>query len=141
MKSRYILIALLCSSLFFTQLLFAQKAQHPGSEAAQKKLTLDRAVMCEDIKDFAPLNPAVVFSIGKVCCYTSFDPVPEKTFIYHTWYHKDSPSTNKRLTLQPPRWATYSTIQLRETDKGPWRVEISDQNGKILSILRFSITD
>jgi Protein of unknown function (DUF2914) len=143
MKSKYILIVLLCSNLFFTQLLFAQNAQHPESGAAQKKLTLDRAVMCEDIKDFAPNNPAVVFSIkiGKVCCFTSFDPVPEKTFIYHTWYHEDSPSTNKRLTLQPPRWATYSTIQLRETDKGPWRVEISDQNGKILSILRFSITD
>jgi hypothetical protein len=143
MKFKYILIALFCSNLFFAQLIFAQSPQHPESVAVQKKLTLDRAVMCEEIKDFAPHNPAVVFSIkiGKVCCYTSFDPVPEKTFIYHKWYHKDSPSTNKRLTLQPPRWATFSTIQLRETDKGPWRVEISDQNGKLLSILRFSITD
>jgi hypothetical protein len=30
---------------------------------------------------------------------------------------------------------------LRETDKGPWRVEISDQNGRVFSTLRFSITD
>ncbi|MGA8179257.1 MAG: DUF2914 domain-containing protein [Desulfobacterales bacterium] len=143
MKLKYILIVLLCATLFFAQVLFAQNSRQPETGATQKKLTLDRAVMCEEITDFAPHNPAVVFSIkiGKVFCYTSFDPVPEKTFIYHKWFHRDSPSTNKRLILQPPRWATYSTIQLRETDKGPWRIEISDQNGKLLSILRFSITD
>jgi len=143
MRLKYILIVILCLNLLFPQLLFAQNPRHPTSGVTKKKLTLDRAVMCEDIKDFAPHNPAVVFyiKIGKVCCYTSFDPVPEKTFIYHKWFHRDSPSTNKRLYLQPPRWATFSTIQLRETDKGPWRVEISDQNGKLLYILRFSITD
>jgi hypothetical protein len=143
MKLKYTIFVILCSNFFFAQLIFAQNTQHPAPAAAQKKLALDRAVMCEEIKDFAPHNPAVVFSIkiGKVCCFTSFDPVPKTTFIYHKWFHKDSLSTDKRLTLQPPRWATYSTIQLRETDKGPWRVEISDQNGKLLYILRFSITD
>ena len=143
MKLKYTIFVILCSNFFFAQLIFAQNTRHPAPAAAQKKLALDRAVMCEEIKDFAPLNPAVVFSIkiGKVCCFTSFDPVPKTTFIYHKWFHKDNLSTDKRLTLQPPRWATYSTIQLRETDKGPWRVEISDQNGKLLYILRFSITD
>ncbi len=143
MKLKYNLIVILCLNLFFPHLLFAQNPRHPKSGATPKKLALDRAVMCEDIKDFAPNNPAVVFSIkiGKVCCYTSFDPVPKKTFIYHKWYHRDSLSTSKRLYLQPPRWATFSTIQLRETDKGPWRVEVSDRNGKLLYILRFSITD
>jgi Protein of unknown function (DUF2914) len=143
MKLKYVLMIFLCSNLFFTQLLFAQNPRQSEASAVKKKMTLDRAVMCEEIKDFVPHNPAVVFSIkiGKVCCYTSFDPVPKKTFIYHKWFHRGNPSTNKRLTLQPPRWATFSTIQLRETDKGPWRVEISDQNGKLLYILRFSITD
>ena len=143
MKLKYAIIVVLCSNLIFAQSIFAQNARHPEPDTVGKKLTLDRAVMCEEIKDFAPQNPAVVFSIkiGKVACFTSFDSVPKTTFIYHKWFHKNNLSTDKRLTLQPPRWATYSTIQLRETDKGPWRVEISDQNGKLLYILRFSITD
>jgi len=122
---------------------FPQNNTSSKSDGALKTLRMDRSVMCEEIKDFTPQNPAVVFSIkiGKVSCFTSFDPVPEKTFIFHKWFHRDDPSTNKRLTLQPPRWATYSSIQLRETDKGPWRVEISDQKGNLLRILRFSITD
>ena len=134
---------LLCINLGFTLQAFPQDNQSSNSKLAPKELKMDRAIMCEEVKDLVPQNPAVVFSIkiGKVSCFTSFDPVPEKTFIYHNWFHRDDPSTKKRLTLQPPRWATYSTIQLRETDKGPWRVEISDQQGNILGILRFSITD
>jgi hypothetical protein len=137
------LFVLLCTNLVFALQAFPQDNQSSNSNAALKELKMDRAVMCDEVKDLTPQNPAVVFSIkiGKVSCFTSFDTVPEKTFIYHKWFHRDDPSTKKRLTLQPPRWATYSTIQLRETDKGPWRVEISDQKGNILRILRFSITD
>lgn len=106
-------------------------------------LTLTEAVMCEGIESYAPKIPAVVFSIniGKVSCYSNFDPVPEKTYIYHRWYFKDRLTTRKRLYLKPPRWATYTSIQLREADRGPWRVEITDKDGNILKVLRFSITD
>jgi hypothetical protein len=108
-----------------------------------EKPTLGQAVVCEEMKDGGPLNQGIVFpvGVGKVVCYTAFDPVPRKTVIYHNWYRKDELNTKIRLVLQPPRWASYSTIQLREIDKGPWRIEITDQEGQVLSILRFSITD
>ena len=99
--------------------------------------------MCEGIENYAPRTPAVVFSIdiGKVNCYSSFDPVPEKTYIHHSWYYKDRLTHRKRLYLKPPRWATYTSIELREADRGPWRVEITDKDGNIFKTLRFSITD
>ena len=144
-KVRFVIVlfVMFCADLFFSHGSFSQNIQKSKVNDVQNKLTMEQGVMCEEIKDLTPQSPAVVFSIkiGKVSCFTSFDPVPEKTFIYHNWFHRDDPSTKKRLTLQPPRWATYSTIQLRETDKGPWRVEISDQKGNLLRILRFSITD
>jgi hypothetical protein len=49
--------------------------------------------------------------------------------------------TSKRLTLKPPRWATFSSIQMREGDKGPWRVEIWDEQNQLIKTLRFSVTD
>ena len=49
--------------------------------------------------------------------------------------------TVKKLTLNPPKWSSFSSIQLRESDKGPWRVEINNENGDILKVLRFSITE
>jgi hypothetical protein len=113
------------------------------SSANAAELTLFQALMCEEIFSNAPRNPTIVFSITqrKAVCFTSFDEVPQKTIIYHNWYHRDVPSAKIRLTLKPPRWSTYSSIQLRRTDIGPWRVEISDDKGNVLGVLRFSVTD
>ena len=138
----FIVVLIFCNLLLASQVL-PKNNQDSLLTRNSKEPVLDKAVMCEEIKDFTPKNQGVVFSIkiGKVSCFTSFDPVPEETVIYHKWFHKDKPSTIKRLTLQPPRWATYSSIQLRETDKGPWRVEIIDQKENILHTVRFTITD
>lgn len=105
--------------------------------------TLIKAVMCESIQKLTPANEAIVFSIdlGRVSCFTEFDPVPKQTVIYHKWHRKGRLIAVKQLTINPPRWASFSSIQLRETDKGPWLVDITDKNDKLLYTLRFSITD
>jgi len=115
-----------------------------GQEAPDpKKLALAKAVICESIQEYAPVNAAVVFSIerGRISCFTDFDPVPQKTYIHHKWYRRDSLVTVKRLTLNPPRWSSFTSVQLRDADKGPWRVEVTDADDTLLRTLRFSITD
>ncbi|HSO19648.1 MAG TPA: DUF2914 domain-containing protein [Desulfosarcina sp.] len=110
---------------------------------AAEKPTLVRAVMCETIQEYAPVNPAMVFSIerGRISCFTEFDPVPAQTYVHHKWYRRDNLVTEKRLTINPPRWSSFTSMQLRDADKGPWRVDITDENGNIMRTLRFSITD
>jgi hypothetical protein len=46
-----------------------------------------------------------------------------------------------KLSLKTPRWSTFSRMRLRNGEKGPWRVEITDEEGNILGVLRFSVTD
>ena len=117
------------------------RAQAPARPAP--RLALIQALVCEDVKDAIPVNPAVTFSIavGKIYCYTFFDQLTEDTVVYHHWIFRDRPSARIRLSLKQPRWSTYSSIQLREADKGPWRVEITDSTGRVLKTLRFSVTD
>jgi hypothetical protein len=105
--------------------------------------TLVQAVMCEGIQKFVPANEAVVFSIelGRIYCFTEFDPVPKQTTIYHKWYHKGNLVSVKQLTVNPPRWSSISSMQLRDADKGVWQVDVTDNNDKLYSTLRFSITD
>ena len=85
----------------------------------------------------------MVFSIerGRIHCFTEFDPVPQQTIIYHKWYHKGSLVSVKQLTLNPPRWSSVTSMQLRDADNGPWQVDITDANDTIIHTLRFSITD
>lgn len=114
-----------------------------GAATPALPLKLTQAAMCEEIRDYLPYNRAVVFglAVGRVYCFTSFERIPTSTVIYHNWYRKDRLVTTKRFSLKPPEWATFSSIQLREADKGPWRVEIRDENNQLFQTVRFSITD
>jgi hypothetical protein len=143
-KVRILLFLLLLWFVLFPHS-YGHSAEEKNSSAPPnpQKLALVKAIMCEGLKDRVPYNQGVVFPLGagRIYCYSEFDPVPKKTAIYHNWYYRGKLSTRVKLNLQPPRWATYSTINLEETDKGPWRVEITDQEGVVLGIVRFSITD
>ena len=142
MRYRFVFIlgVIVCIQLFlFFPLYFLKNV----SVANADQLKLSEAVMCEDIYSDAPRNPTMVFSANRerAVSFSVFDPVPQQTVIYHNWYHRDVPSAKIRLQLKPPRWSTYSSIQLRRTDIGPWRVEITDGKGKVFGVLRFSVTD
>jgi hypothetical protein len=119
-------------------LAFAEK-----ESVSPPKIQLVQAVMCEFIENYEPKNIAVVFSMngGRVSCYTSFTELVNTTYVDHRWYRRDELVTSKRLTLKPPSWSTYSSIQLREADKGPWRVEVWGAEGQLIKTLRFSVSD
>ena len=146
MKYHTVLMLSLSLLILLCQPLRAQSPSDTDDAAATDIVTdivLVQAEMCEDIQELTPQNTTTVFSIErrKAVCFTSFDPVPFETEIYHHWFHRDRPSARIKLALQPPRWSTYSSIQLRAEDLGPWRVEVTDAKGRIFQILRFSITE
>ena len=135
----------LLATIFFPLSQNARGEETDKSSPPEKpaQLTLVQAVLCEDVKELEPKGESIVFSvkIGDVVCFTSFDPVPEKTEIYHNWFKRDQPDAKMKLVLKPPKWSTFSRIRIRNEDTGPWRVEITDEKGKILKILRFSVTE
>ncbi len=128
--------------LLFTFSLVLLLPLDAGSQSDSPIILVD-AVMCEDIQSGAPQNQTIVFSIERrtAVCFTAFDPVPQQTVIYHHWFHRDKSGAKIRLTLKPPRWSSYSSIQLRAEDIGPWRVEVTDSQGNIYHVLRFSVTE
>lgn len=106
-------------------------------------LALRESVMCEEIRNFGPHGQGVVFSVsrGRIFCFTRFESVARETVIFHNWYHRDRLITTRKLVVQPPVWSSYSSIQLREADRGPWRVEVCLSDGSVLKALRFSLVE
>ena len=134
--------------LFICNFTSAATAAAPVADSSSQtggefQLILGEATVCELVKNGIPHNSAIVFSIslGRVYCFTDFAVVGEKTVIYHNWYHRDQKRTSVKLALRPPRWATFSSVTLRDADKGPWQVEVTNEKGEVLQILRFSIID
>jgi hypothetical protein len=122
---------------------FSQEGPLTAQAKVPSPIEMTQSFLCEEMKDGRPLNEGLIFSYdaGKITCFTEFDHVAEKTVIYHCWYFKEDLSTKRKLILNPPRWSAFSQIQLREGDKGPWRIDITDQKGNILQTLRFSVID
>lgn len=102
-----------------------------------------RSVMCENVIDNHPVNETVLFSIanGKAVCFTYLTQVSKKIILFHNWYKTDKLSSRFPLPIEPLQGFALTKIQLRESDKGPWRVEIVDEGGNLLKVLRFSIMD
>lgn len=121
----------------------AGEAQPPLRIAEAPKFRLLQAFMCEDVREGTPQGRGVAFSVsrGKICCYTLIDGIKQDSVIYHSWISRDKPTAKFKLSLKETRWATFSSIQLRDDDKGPWRVEIRNANGRLLRTLRFSVVD
>jgi len=145
MKYKFFIFFLLMTYLVLnpSPRICAQDQEEAPPVKPPQELTLVQAVMCEGLRSLAPLNEAVAFSINReeVFCFLDFAPVPEKTSVYISWFWRDERRIRRRFTLYPPRWSTLDSMQLRDADKGPWRVEVKDVEGKTLKILRFSITD
>lgn len=135
----------LAAILFFSSSQSARGEEAVKSPSAEKpaELKLVQAVLCEGLKELEPRGEAIVFSVklGNVICFTSFDPVPEKTEIYHHWFKRDQLDARVKLVLKPPKWSAFSKIRIGHSAIGPWRVEIVDQDGRIFKILRFSVTE
>lgn len=136
------------AQLFFAGILLLTLTAGASAENTGTKGTFDEAVMvesvmCEAIENFQAVQPAVAFSIalGEVFCFSNFDPVFEKTYIFHKWYKKDKLIFTMQLTLSPPKWSSFSRIQIRDADKGPWRVEVRSLDNTLLKTLRFSMVD
>ena len=141
-------ICLRSAALLIAFILPAVTAGQPsGSDqlatAQSAVLVLGDSTACEDVRNGIPEQAAVAFSadLKRVYCYTDFTSVLEKSIAYHNWYLRENLKASVKLTVRPPRWATYSSIQLRDSEKGPWRVEITDEEGNILKTLRFSVID
>jgi hypothetical protein len=143
MRKRVQTIVVSVLSLCWVMAVAARAQDGKGGHAESRTMTLVEAVMCEEARDTVVYGRAVAFSItlGQVTCLTVFDHIEDRSFIYHSWYRQDTLTTKKRLAIKPPRWAAASTIELREADKGPWRVEVSDPSGRLLTTLRFSVVD
>ena len=136
-------VAILAAAFFSSPYALSQDVKNLRGDANPARPNLVKAVMCEGMRDNDPHNQGLVFSaaMGRILCFSDFETVPKKTSIYHNWFFRDKLVTRLKLTLQPPRWSGHSSIQLREADRGPWRVEVTDQEGYVFETLRFSIID
>jgi len=107
------------------------------------KMVVTDTKICKKVKNNSPLYTGVRFStdIGKIYCYSSINNNSGKAnTIYHVWYMNGELIAKVRIRVAKGEGvSSFSHRDIGDTDKGTWKVEITDSDKKILDTIIFEL--
>jgi hypothetical protein len=86
----------------------------------------------DDTSGFPPSMEALYY-------FTEVRGAGTPTQITHIWYYQDRQMAEVPLSVDGPRWRTWSSKRILENWVGSWRVEAVDADGNVLSSQSFDI--
>ena len=102
-----------------------------------------KSKVCKKVKNNQPLYPGKRFpsDIGKVYCHSLLNNHTGKyKDIYHIWYMNDNLKAKVRIRVREGgEIPAVSQRQVAKSDKGTWRIEITDSDKKILDTVIFEV--
>jgi hypothetical protein len=106
---------------------------------AQAEMSVARASICTSVAEREPVGEASSFAdIERLYFFTEIRDAGENEMVQHVWYYKDEPLLEVDLTVNGPRWRTWSHKNITGL-KGPWRAEVVDSKGEVLETVSFTI--
>ncbi len=107
----------------------------------ENSLQIIRDVVTTEVIDREPINDGLVFSasMGPVFYFTEVKGAYMPTHITHIWYYEGQQMAQVPLSVEGPRWRTWSSKQMLHEWSGSWRVEAVDADGNLLSSQTFEV--
>ncbi len=114
-----------------------------GQEKAKEGagFTIARLVVGTGVESNEPAGVAESFpaSTEKIYCFLEATGIAQDTEVSFVWRCGDKEMLKTTLPLKAgPKWRTYANKNLRG-QKGEWRVEIKDPDGKVLKEVKFKV--
>ena len=120
-----------------------QEAIKEDTKPFVEKLVVIQTIACKKVKNNQPLYPGRRFptDIGRVYCHTLFNNNSGKhSDIYHIWYMNGSLKAKVRIRVRDGKEIpAFSHREIKNNDKGTWKVEITDSDKKILDTVIFEV--
>ena len=115
--------------------------EKPKAEAPVKEMAITRAVVGTGIENREPVGVAETFpaSTEKVYCFIEATNIGKDTEASFVWFQGDKELRKINVPLQAgPKWRTW-TYKNIGGQKGDWKVEIKDAEGKLLKDVKFKV--
>ena len=130
------------SGLLYTALLFsAIVCSFNTAEAGEIRVT-EMAVTTKIVKG-NPIDSVRRISSASVkalYCFTRFNSdVKQNTVVKHVWYRDNQVAAEYELPVKGKRWRAYSRKPISKGANGDWRVDVVDDEGKLLKSLPFRV--
>ncbi len=107
------------------------------------KMVVTDTKICKKVKNNSPLYTGVRFSteIGRIHCYSALNNNSGKpNTVYHVWYMNGDLIAKVRIRVAKGEdVSSFSHRDISASDKGTWKVEITDSDKKILDTIIFEL--
>ena len=120
----------------------SEQSREPGLDH-ENDMEVLKAAVCTDVKDRVPYGEADSFQWSKNRIYVwnliKYKNLPSS--IRHVYYFKGKKVDDILLKVKLPLWRTWSFKTIADKSlTGPWRVDITSVDGKLLKRLKFEVT-
>lgn len=118
-----------------------EKAKPESTPKETSVLTIARLVVGTGVENLEPAGVAETFpaSTEKVYCFLEATDITQDMEVSFVWFHGQSELLKFNLPLvKGSRWRTFAFKNLYG-QKGDWRVEIRDAEGKPLKEVKFKV--
>ena len=136
------ILAILISCALVGGLSFPAAGQEkPKAEAASKEMSLARAVVGTGVENMEPVGAAATFpaSTEKVFCFVEANNIPKDMEISFVWSQGGKEVRKINVPVKAgPKWRTWAHKNVA-SQKGDWKVEIKDAEGKVLKEVKFKV--
>jgi hypothetical protein len=107
------------------------------------KMVVTDTKICKKVKNNSPLYTGTRFSteIGRIHCYSALNNNSGKpNTVYHVWYMNGDLIAKVRIRVAKGEdVSSFSHRDISASDKGTWKVEITDSDKKILDTIIFEL--
>lgn len=111
------------------------------AQESSSGLQIEKAVVCQDIIDRAPVGASDVIpkETKKVYCFTKVVGASDETQITHNWYYKGNLKASVVLPVRASSWRTWSSKTMISEWDGEWMVEVLSADGTPLDSIIFFV--
>ena len=110
---------------------------------AMPAMEVTEALVATGVQDREPVGADTTFTadVGTVYFYTVFEGDFGETQVEHVWTHEGEEIARVPLTVQGPRWRTWSSKEILPEWTGSWTVTVVDAQGNEHASARFTVGD
>lgn len=117
----------------------AQEAMQDTAAAPE----ITQAVVASNVQDREPMGVDSTFTadVGAVYFYTVFEGDFNEMTVDHVWMYEGEEIARVPLTVQGPRWRTWSSKEILPDWTGSWTVKVVGADGTEHASVDFTVTE
>lgn len=125
------------SFLLITSFPFLSSAE----DKVVSNIKISEFAIAKTVEQLTPKEISESFSssVSRLYAFCKVTGAQEVINIMHNWYYENKLMAEVRLSVKSKNWRTFSSKKILPEWTGQWRVDITTEDGLVLSTLKFTI--